>query len=481
MSLRANLALAAVALILAAGVWWFEFRGAEQRVAEVAAARLVLGIEAGSVRGLELPLAGGGRVRLARDAAGAWRLEAPLEFPADAAAVDEIIRALAELSSEAVIEDPPEDLAPFGLDETRQTVRISEGETPALELALGGDTPFGASRYVMVMRGPSRIFTVARFRTRSLAPELDGLRDRRLARFDPGQVSRVSLRSPEGLVFRAERADSGSAQGSAQEWKIVAPLETAADDRRIRRLLQDLASARASGFVDAPEEGRRYGLAPAERRIEIETATGVHELELGREAGGVFLRSSGVSSLLELEDRVFRAVPEDLFAYREKQVLRLDDARVRRLRLEFPRDGQSYGFVRDDRSWSPDRELSMPVDSLRVDDVVYALRDLEATGIEAASAPAELALLGLDPPMVRVVLEAEDGQELGWLELAGPEPSVGMAARSSQSGRIWRVRNDLAEDVPMGLEAFENRFLEAPAGESTADSGLPADATSSGP
>ena len=73
------------------------------------AARLVLGIEAGSVRGLELPLAGGGRVRLARDAAGAWRLEAPLEFPADAAAVDQIIRALAELSSEAVIEDPPEE------------------------------------------------------------------------------------------------------------------------------------------------------------------------------------------------------------------------------------------------------------------------------------------------------------------------------------------------------------------------------------
>ena len=478
MSLRGNLALVAVALILGGGVWWFEFRGAEQRAGKAAAARRILGIEAGSVRALEVPLAGGERARLVREPGGAWRLAAPLDFPADPAAVDAIVRALAELSSEAVIEDPPEDLSPFGLDERRGKVRIWVGEQEALELWLGADTPFGGSRYVAVDRAPPRIFTVARFRTQGLAPELDDLRDRRLGRFDPAEVSRVSLTSPAGLVFRAERTDLGSPQA----WKIVAPLETAADDRRLRRLLQDLASARATGFVDAPAEGRGYGLAPPERRLEIETAAGVYELELGREGGRVFLRGSGVPALLEVEDRIFRAVPDDLFEYRDKQVLRLEDQRVRRLTLEFPRDGQRYAFVRDERSWSPERELSTPVDSLRVDDVVYALRDLEATGLEAASGPMELAGLGLDPPLVRVVLEAADGQELGWLELAGPEPSVGMAARSSQSGQIWRVRNDLADDVPMGLEAFENRFLEASiADDPGTPSSSPSDAGSAGP
>ena len=39
-----------------------------------------------------------------------------------------------------------------------------------------------------------------------VAPELDDLRDRRLGRFDPAEVSRVSLTSPAGLVFRAEEA-----------------------------------------------------------------------------------------------------------------------------------------------------------------------------------------------------------------------------------------------------------------------------------
>lgn len=470
MSLRSNLALLAVALILGAGVWWFEFRGAEQRAAADAAAARMLGIEAESVRALELPLADGGRARLTRDPAGAWRLEAPIEFPADDAAAGAIVKALADLVADAVIEAPPEDLAPFGLDETRQSVRIFLDGPDAMELWLGSGTPFGNARYAAIESDLSRIYTVERARTGPLAPELGSLRERSLAEFDPAGVSRVAISSPDGLVFRAARADSGA----KPEWLLVEPHEGAADGRRIRRLLRDLASARATAFVDDPDAARDYGLAPAERRIELETgAGGTVVLELGREDGELFARSSERPALLRVDGRFFRDVPGELFAYRDKQVLEIEDGRVHRIELEFPRDARRYRFVRDENRWTPEQALARSVESLRVDDVVYALRDLEATSLEPPSASGRLPELGLDPPLVRVRLEAADGQELGWLELAGPEPSAGIAARSSQSERIWRVRNDLGEDVPMGLAAFEDRFLResaaspvSPAGES---------------
>jgi hypothetical protein len=99
------------------------------------------------------------------------------------------------------------------------------------------------------------------------------------------------------------------------------------------------------------------------------------------------------------------------------------------------------------------------VKSLSVEDVLYAIEDLEAMGIVEPAAAA--AGLGLDPPRVRVRALDASGAELGWLELGDPAPEEGMPARSSENDRIWRVFNDLGADIPLSLEAFQRNFLEA--------------------
>jgi hypothetical protein len=61
---------------------------------------------------------------------------------------------------------------------------------------------------------------------------------------------------------------------------------------------------------------------------------------------------------------------------------------------------------------------------------------------------------------VRVAARSKTGEELAWLELGDPDPERGLAARSSAGPEIWRVDNKLGEDVPLGLDAFRNRFGE---------------------
>jgi hypothetical protein len=60
-----------------------------------------------------------------------------------------------------------------------------------------------------------------------------------------------------------------------------------------------------------------------------------------------------------------------------------------------------------------------------------------------------------------VALAGADGEVLAELSLGNPQFPDGLAARSSQGESIWRVDNDLGRDVPLGLEAFRNRWLEA--------------------
>ena len=85
---------------------------------------------------------------------------------------------------------------------------------------------------------------------------------------------------------------------------------------------------------------------------------------------------------------------------------------------------------------------------------------LDAQGLEEGEP--DLAKLGLAPPRVRVSARDSAGNELGWLELGDPYPEKDLAARSSAGSEIWRVANELAEDVPLDADAFRNTFVKKP-------------------
>ncbi len=468
MSFRATLVLGVIAAGLGLYVYLVEIRGEREREGAEAAAKRLLALEADQITALELPLDGGGRAKLVRrdeDGSHTWGLEAPVVFPADSNLVSRLLSTLSELESETVIENPPEDLAPFGLGEERKLVRVWSGGDEPTVLYLGGKTPVGYQLYVALGAESDELHTVAIGRVSALEPRLRDLRDRRLVTFKASEVKRLSVREYGGLVARVERVDAKSEPDAKGEgWRVVEPSELPADAERIQRLLLDLTFARATDFVDEPGALKEYGLETPELQLEIETAAGSERLQIGRVQDKGFVRVNDNDVIYETSDRILMNVPRSLFAYRYKGVLKLDLDLVRRIELEFPRDDASYAFVREDGSWVSE-DTPARVKSLSVEDVLYAIEDLEATGI-VEPAP-DAAKLGLDPPRVRVRVFDVSGAELGWLELGDPKEDA-MAARASASERVWRVSNNLGVDVPLSLEAFERNFLEQPA-ETAAD------------
>ncbi len=460
MSVRTTALLALIAAVLAAYVYFVEVRGAKEKADAEQAAKQILALEAESVTALEVPLEGGeGTARLERDPSDVdrWHLAAPIEAPADSGVVSGILSALTELESKAVIEDPPEDLSPFGIAEDTPALRVSVAEGEARVLRLGGETPLGASRYLQ-LEGDPRLFTVDDWRTSTLRPTLYSLRDKRVVEREPEDVTELRVLEHDTLLAHLRRLESGSPEEAEapSRWEIVEPISDAGDARRIRRLLEDLRFLRATDFVDEPGDLEEYGLDEPEVTLELLAGEKRARLEFGRKLAKVYLRTSGRPVVFEVPDRALADIPRELFSYREKQVLRLDEDIVRRIELRFPRDDVSYTFVRKENRWSAEDE-AVQIDPLRLEDMVYAIRDLEATGIEERSL--DPAGLGLAPPGVRVAIQDGEGKEIGWLELGNPTVEEGIAARSSRHDRIWWVANQLGEDVPLSLEAFRNNFV----------------------
>jgi hypothetical protein len=459
-SVRATALLALLAAALAAYVYFVEVRGAREKADTEQEAKRILRLEADSVTALEMPLEdGGGTARLERDPADfdRWHLAAPIEYPADSSVVSGILSTLTGLESEEVIEDPPEDLTPFGLAEDAPTLRVSLKEGESRVLRLGEKTPLGSSRYLQ-LEGDPRLFTVEDWRTSTLRPTLRTLRDKRIVGPEPEEVTALRILERGTLLAHLRRLERGSPEEAEapSRWEIVEPIADAGDARRIERLLQDLRFLRAMEFVDEPGPLAGYGLDTPEVTLELLAGEKRARLELGRKLAKVYLRASGQPAVFEVPERALADIPRELFSYREKQVLRIDEQAARRIELRFPRDEVSYAFVREENRWKAEEE-EVQVDSLRLEDLLYAIRDLEATGIEERSLdPGEL---GLVPPGVRVTIQDGEGKELGWLELGNPTLEAGIAARSSGNDRLWRVANGLGEDLPLSLEAFQNNFV----------------------
>lgn len=471
MNVRVTVALLVIAAALGGYVWWVEVPRAEREEEAKASEARVLALDLAAVTRLELPLAGGSVARLTLGDEG-WRLEAPVETRADAGAVEGLLHALDELERASRVAELPDDLAPFGLLPRTRVVRIWSGDGDPLELVLGGSAPIGTTRYLLRDGEQPALFTAEAAQLERLEPQLDTLRDKSLVRLDPDAVDALRVESAGELLVAAVREpiESDVADPDAladpllveeSDWRIVEPLEAPADPERILRLLQDVRFARAIAFFDDGVDPEKTGLASPDVAVELRAGETVERLELARatsDTDKVFARVAGRPIVYEVPERLLTAVPRQLFAYRWKRVLSLDSDRVRALELRFPRSSAVYTFAKgEDGAWTPEA-TDVPVDPYRIEDILYALRALDASALEEGSP--DPGALGLEPALVRISARDPDGEELGWLELGDPDGANGLPARSSQDPRIWRVRDELGQDIPLGLAAFEARWLQ---------------------
>src|SRR5262245_42009484 len=280
-----------LAAALGAFVWFYEIEGEEARKAsELATKRLFPDVEADKVEWIALTTADGQKARLERRE-GAWRLVAPVEFRADAFAVDGIASALAQITSEATYTQPqgPE---VYGLGEGAREVTFGVGGKE-FRLRVGSKTPIGGNSYVSV--GDSTpVYAVATYRVGALGKRLDELRDKRIVELATDAVQGLVLRWPDQRIALEREKGAGEAPSEAQaggaaaaasearseakpsgdqtRWRLAAPVLETADAATVDSALSNLSFLRATGFEDKPPPDSESGLDHPDLEIEIALA-----------------------------------------------------------------------------------------------------------------------------------------------------------------------------------------------------------------
>lgn len=450
MSPRWTFALVALAAALGAWVYFGEIQGDVRKQERETAEKRVFGVESDKVTALELTLSDNRSARLVRDGGG-WKIESPVAYPAEQETVERALRALSKVQSTATISPAPADLGPFGLGPAGKTVRVFTGAAEPEVLTVGGPAPVGGGRYLTVAADPGRIFTVNAGDVFGLTPSLVDLRDKRLVRMATGGIDELTVRSGGQLVARVKHADSG--------WQVVEPDAAPGDGEKIRRMLDELAMARATDFADSPDAAATASLKSPELEIVLHAPDREERLVFGRAADKTWLERAGDPVLLAVSPAVVSAVPPKTFDYRAKRVQTLASDQVKALELSWPRSGVTHRFELQGSDWKAS-EKGVELKPLKVEDMLLAVAALDATGIEPAGADKQA--LGLDPPSVTLRAFDAQAKELGALSLGNASPDRGLPALSSGGPDVWRVSNDLGGEIPLTAEAYTNMFVKAP-------------------
>jgi len=246
-----------LAALLFAGIWLCQkFLSPAAPAAET----LLPGLRAGDLTALQISPANALEITAVRTN-GAWQLEKPLAYPAQAAAIEALAGALEKLTSAtrltaAEIRSHKNADAEFGFDNPQFSLVIADGAR-RWQLIVGNKTAPGDQVFLRVVGLDGAFVTDAGW-LQLLPHAADEWRDTALVAAAGATDWITVTNGAKAMEFRRDPTN--------QLWRMTRPLQTRADGVRIAAALQQLQSGRVTQFVtdDPRTDLSGYGLQPAD-------------------------------------------------------------------------------------------------------------------------------------------------------------------------------------------------------------------------
>jgi hypothetical protein len=217
-----------------------------------------------------------------------WEVVPPSPVRLDQSAIGSVLWSLGYMYAERIIDEAPENLADYGLDNPQSHTIITGSDGKEAEFFRGNRTPSGSGYYVM-LKGDPKVYLVSIYTAERLSMTMKDIRDRALSSaFELEEFRRFSLETGD---FRIEAVPAAEQPGLISElfpYVLTAPyvVPREVDSERFSTLFESLQNLYIMDFIDdAPASLEPYGLDKPVR-VFLETESAQLDLLLGNSAEG---------------------------------------------------------------------------------------------------------------------------------------------------------------------------------------------------
>jgi hypothetical protein len=358
-----------------------------------------------------------------RNPDGEWVVNEPLRTRADRTKIREkLLSPLNLLQAVEFVDDAPQSLAQYGLDEpfltltvtteTKRTVTPEEGQAEDAEPPSTGETPVppvsqthrlliggfadlkSEHRYAQTGDGPW-VVTVTQTAIANLVPNLSELRDPRVTRVKAADATELELTVGEATTT-LKKVD-GVWRGTGD----LAELETEA----VTDVLDAIENLTAISYIDQPQELAQYGLDHPRAVLTVTTVGAVTPitLKIGSETASgrnAYVQREGEPTVVVIAEAQAARLAVSPLSLRSREIFTFPVDRLRRMHVQ--RGTARYALLRAEDRWELVAPADAPADAASVRALTNDLSRLRAKRVVGKD---DQARFGLEQPAVSIRFE----------------------------------------------------------------------------
>jgi len=392
---NSGLLIAAIVLAALSGaLYWSNRHPASENTAKASidTPPKILTLKQEDISKIQIKKKGGGELDLAKGDAGKWQITAPKPLGADQEAVSSLLSSLSSLNSDRLVEDKAADLGQYGLTQPSLELDVTTKDSKPQKLLLGDDTPAGSAVFAK-LDGDPRVFTIASYNKSSLDKSANDLRDKRLLTLDFDKLSQVEL------ITKKQDIEFGR---NKQEWQIVKPKPSRADNFQVEEIVRKLREAKmetATTDADAKKAAAAFASGTPVGAARVTDAASTQELQIRKSKDDYYAKSSAIPGIYKVPSDLGSGIGKNVDDFRNKKLFDFgyDDP----TKVELHDGAKVYFLTKGGQDWwSAD---SKKMDSASVQSLIDKIRELSASKFVDS---------GFTVPIIQLTVISNDGKRV---------------------------------------------------------------------
>ena len=338
-----------------------------------------------------------------KDPDGDWVLRQQMELDIDRSKITGILDSVKYSRVKEFVEEEARDLEEYGLIDPPALVKIETDN--AIRTLAFGKMPESDSGAVFARRNDTlQVLKLDLDIFEKLSTDINEWRDRRLAKVDRADIIKLHLESPAGKMT-LEQVD-----GELDEWNLIEPERTLADEDAVDSLLADLRDAKVARFLE-PEEMEKAEAVTKEPLIELaiweqekESPLTLH-LFAGESDPESYATIDKRHEIFAVDTQLLKKLTIAPDQIRDKSVLRFKTSDINK--IEINKEGKSFSIEQEGVNWDVPSALEM--ESFEIDQILWDLGELKYSSIEPIGEDGEK--YGFDSPVLTISLSYAGKEE----------------------------------------------------------------------
>ncbi len=434
--------LAALVFAFVGYVYFYEYKGAGERQEPELASKRVLKAKPEDV--VKITFVKGDNTFVVQKQDNAWRVVAPVSDLADADKISELTNQLTSERYQVEVTEKGQsiDKQVYGLELPLGTITLDLADGKQQSVVLGSRSAFGDGVYLKSSENEPVILGNSVWRE-LLITRLFELRDKELYTGDlaASLEVKVEIKGQPSFTLTQEKG----------VWSVLEHPSWVLDQTRVKSLMSDLASLRASDIVNedksSAEAQKLYGRVQAKVVVKQGANKGEWALQMtSPKDGKVFLSTTEKKPVYQIAEAEFKKLVHPLPYYRNQEVpFAYEVAPVVRLDLELGQ--QTHRLLKKDEKWvvEPEEE-KLEVDQEKVKSLLSKIKSLRVA--EYPELGKNLRFAGPPKNLRMLDKEGREVYRLTWGE-APPSSSIPPAPKADPHGAAARVlaQTSLSGDI----------------------------------